>query len=171
MNCSWPSERFEDLLDGTLAPGERARVLAHVEGCRDCGSLLDELRVIDGLLLTPRRVFLNSDFTRTTMDELRARPSPAHQSCPITAYVVCYLVAAWSLIAAACVLSPQVLRAVASMSLASGRTLIDAFGGVGHALSRLTDPGAVILLDSLLGLALVAIARRARPVIAERLRW
>lgn len=171
MNCSWPSERFEELLDGTLTPGERTRVLAHVGSCRDCGSLLDELRAIDGLLLTPRHVSLNSDFTRATMDELRAQPAPGHRSCPIAAYVVCYLVAAWSLIAAACVLSPQLLRAVASMSLASGRTVIDAFGGVGHALARLTDPGAVVLLDSLLGLALLAIARRARPLIAERLRW
>jgi anti-sigma factor RsiW len=181
VHCNWCSERFEGLLDGTLLPGERGRVLAHVAGCADCRSLLEELRVVDGLLLGAGRVTLTPDFTHATMDELRAQPAPQRCRAPVAAYVVCYLVAAWSLIAAAGVLSPTVLRAVGTFFLASGRTLIYALTGIAHAIVPAADrsdgspwptlAGFVVVVDVVLAIVFARIARRARLAIGERLRW
>ena len=46
MSCNSSENLFEGYLDGTLAPAQRARLLAHVNGCGRCKGVLDELRAV-----------------------------------------------------------------------------------------------------------------------------
>jgi anti-sigma factor RsiW len=75
------SEHFElelqDLLDGRLNPDERARVQAHVDGCAECRSVLEDLRrgrtwARDGLTA--------ADVPRQLVDDLRRRLDGAPRS-------------------------------------------------------------------------------------------
>ncbi len=169
VTCSWCEERFERFLDGEVSPVERERFLAHTEGCAGCRSLLEELRVVDGLLLAPHAVEPAPDFTRTTMADIRAMPPPSVPPSPLPAYLVCYVVAAWSLIGAGFVLDPHAMRAFGETSLGVGRTVVVAFGGVLHVAMYLGDHGAlsswtavavgVVIVDATLAGVLVTAVR------------
>ncbi len=76
MNCSSSEDRFEEYLDGTLAPAVRVRLRAHLDGCGSCQGMLEELRVVDALIAAPRSVELPENFTFATMAEVRALPRP-----------------------------------------------------------------------------------------------
>jgi len=168
VSCSWCEARLAPLVDGELTPRERALALRHVDGCAHCAQLLEELRVIDGLLLRPGSVQLAPNFTFATMAELHDLPHPAERRTPIAALVVCYLVASWLLLVAALVLSPFVLRTTALTALNVVRTVADALGGLGHVVARFA--GWTFAIDALFALAVLAALRRARPAVAERLR-
>jgi hypothetical protein len=111
-------------------------VLAHVDACRACRSLFDELRVVDGLLLGSRKIDLAPSFTAATMAEIRAIPPPCRLRTPVVAYGVSYLLGAWLLAGAALVLAPGRLQQAVASGLGSLQTAYDAFGGVGHATTR-----------------------------------
>ena len=181
MHCSWCEERFERLLDGHLNPRERARLLGHVDACAACRGLLDELRVVDGLLLGPRAVELPPNFTFATMAEVCAMTPPASRRPAIAASLVSYVVAAWSLVGAATLIAPGSVFAAGKLSLAAANTVLVALGGLGHVVVHLGDRGdvrswttlasGVAIADGLLLFAIGAALRAARPRIAERLRW
>jgi anti-sigma factor RsiW len=155
-------------VDGEVTPGERAAVLRHVDECAQCRTLLEELRVVDGLLLRPRDVRLDANFTLETMAELRDLPAPAERPTPLAALIVCYVVASWLLLLAASILSPQPLRSAAQTVLGGGHTLVEASAGVWHVFARLA--GWTFFIDLIIGLTLLEALRRARPVIVGRLR-
>ena len=46
MNCDQCNERLGDMVDDTLAPGDREPVEAHLRGCEACRDLLADLREI-----------------------------------------------------------------------------------------------------------------------------
>jgi anti-sigma factor RsiW len=169
VTCSWCEERFERYLDGDLSGGERARLLRHVYECDGCRGLLEELRVVDGLLLAPRGVELPSDFTNATMADVRALPLPCAQRAPIAATLVAYLAGAWSLVGAAFLIVPQHMLAFTKSALAAGTTVLGAVSGLGHVTSRVA--GGVVIADGLVLVAAVLALRMLRPRIAERLRW
>ena len=181
MNCSWSEERLAPLVDGELTPRERAAVLRHVAGCPHCEGLLEEVRVVDGLLLGSRTVPLAPDFTTATMAEVRAMPPPCPTRTPLAAYGVSYLVASWLLLAATVVLAPNVLRAGGATALAVLRTLLESLGGIGHVVARLPEHvelggwplilSTVAAVNATLAIIALFIVRRARPAIVERLRW
>lgn len=181
VSCSWCEERFEGFLDGALSAGERARLLAHVDGCDACRGLLEELRVVDALLLQPRTVELPPNFTFATMADVRAMPPPCAHRAPIAASLVAYIVTAWSLLGAAYLIAPNVVLAAGRDALAVANTVLAAFAGIGHTLAHLgsrgdtsswtTIAGGVILADVLVLVAVAAVLRAARPRIAGRLRW
>ncbi len=50
MNCKWAEGHLSASLDGMLDPTVRDEVVAHVESCAHCGSILDEYRYFDGLV-------------------------------------------------------------------------------------------------------------------------
>lgn len=179
MNCSSSEALFERFLDGDLTPRERMSLLAHIDRCTPCREVLEELRVVDALLLTPRDVRLAPNFTFATMAEVRAVQAPQTRRAPVLAYLVSYVVAAWLIVAAAFVLSPQAMRVLAVTFLALVASVMDAFGGVGHVLARLsghdgtavgTIVGGVLLLDITLAVVLGAALVYVRPRLAERLR-
>lgn len=180
MNCNWCEERFERLLDGLLTPGEVARLRAHVDACDACRGLLEELRVVDALLLGPRAVDLPANFTFATMADVRALARPCVPAPPIAATLTAYLVAAWSLIGAAFLISPATLIGASETARASAATVLVALGALGHVIAHVGDrttigswtlaAGVAAVDGLLLAGAAVAAVRLARPRGAHRLR-
>jgi hypothetical protein len=181
LMCDWCEERFEPFLDDALTTGERARLLAHVDGCDPCRGLLEELRVVDALLLEPRTVELPENFTCATMADVRAMPVPCARRAPIAALLAAYIAGAWSLVGAAFLIVPQHMTAFVQHTFAVTSTVLAALGGIGHVFSHFGDrgdvsswttvAGGVIIADALAVVGVVAALRFARPRSAERLRW
>jgi anti-sigma factor RsiW len=179
VNCSSCETRFEEYLDGTLAPALRARLRAHLAACGGCQGVLEELRVVEALIAAPRAVELPENFTFATMAEVRALPRPHGSPAPVVAYFVSYLVAAWLLIGAGFLLSGRTMRAFGETALDLAGSLTRSLGAVGHAGGRMlgdfggigTVIGTALVLDLAVVAVLVAGFAVVRPRIAERLRW
>jgi predicted anti-sigma-YlaC factor YlaD len=180
VTCGWCEERFERFLDGDLDRTDHARLIAHVDACADCRSLLEELRVVDALLLQPRAIEPEPNFTFKTMADVRTLPPPAAAPSQLPAYLVCYVVATWLLIGAGFVLASHTMHAFGETALDVARTVVVAFGGVLHVASHLGDrgelsswstvAGEIVIVDLMLVAVLVAGARFAAPWLAERQR-
>ena len=178
MSCSSSEDLFEAYLDGTLVPAQRARLLAHLAGCGPCKGVLEELRVVDALISSPRHVELPANFTFATMAEVRSLPRPHATSAPVYAYLVSYLVAAWLLIGAGFVFAATAMRAFGETALDVSASLARMVGIVGHAGARIAGDfgplgsllGAAIVLDVAVVLALVVGFTVVRPRLAEHLR-
>jgi len=178
VSCNSSEMLFEGYLDNTLLPAQRARLLAHVGGCGRCKGVLDELRVVDALLATPRALELPQNFTFATMAEVRSLPRPHVSTAPVFAYLVSYLAAAWLLIGAGFLLAASAMRAFGETALDTSAQLVRTFGGVGHAGVRVFDHlgslgtflGAALVFDAAVALALVVGFTVVRPRLAERLR-
>ncbi len=163
MTCSWCEERFERFLDGDLTSLEHARLSAHVSSCDACRSLLEELRVVDALLLQPRAIEPAPNFTCKTMADIRAMPPPATTRSHVPAYLTCYMVAAWLLIGAACLLLPQTMRAFADAIAAIARGVTGALGSI-----VMTFAGISVAINVALVCALAISARLAVPWFVQR---
>ncbi len=135
MNCTSSERQFEAYLDNTLIPVRRARLLAHLNHCGRCKGILDELRVVDALLASPREVELPENFTFASMAEVRSMPKPhvSHAPAPIVAYLVSFLVAAWLLIGASFVFGGPVMRVAGETALALSIEAWRTLGAIGHA--------------------------------------
>jgi anti-sigma factor RsiW len=179
MSCNSAEALFERFLDGTLTTAQHGEFLAHIDACTGCRSVLDELRVVDALLNTPRRVPLAPNFTFATMAEARALRAPAQYQAPIRAYLVSYLAAAWLIAAAALLFAPQTLHALSGVVLDAAHSIAAAFGGLGIVIARLFGRGGNVLtalLGALLALDILLVAgfgvalKYVRPRLVERLR-
>ena len=178
MSCSSSEDLFEAYLDGTLVPAQRARLLSHLAGCGPCKGLLDELRVVDALVSSPRHVELPANFTFATMAEVRSLPRPHVSPVPVYAYLVSYLVAAWLLIGAGFLFASTAMRAFGETALDLSAQLGHTIGSLGHAGARVvgdfgslgTVLGGAIVLDIAVALALIVGFTVVRPRLAERLR-
>jgi predicted anti-sigma-YlaC factor YlaD len=179
VNCKSAERAFEAFLDGTLAARERAALLTHVDACDPCRGLLEELRVVDALLLTPREIRLAENFTFATMAEIRAQPRPQRPRSHAGAYAIAYLVAAWMLIGAIALLAPETMHVLGASTVAFARTVVEAFGGAGGALGSLFghSPAGVAIAAALALAGEIVLAagiggaiRYVRPRLAERLR-
>ena len=178
MSCSSSEYLFEAYLDGTLLPAQRARLLAHLSGCGACKGVLEELRVVDALIASPRHVDLPENFTFATMAEVRSLPRPHGAPVPVYAYLISYLVAAWLLIGAGFLLAPTAMRAFGEIALDASASLARTFGVVGHAGARIAGDlgglgmvfGTAVVLDLAVVLALVIGFTVVRPRLAEHLR-
>jgi anti-sigma factor RsiW len=97
MRCSSSEKLFDGLLDGTLTGTQRRNVDVHLEACARCTSVLEELRVIDALLLTPRMLEPAPNFTQKAMAEIRTMPAPkaAAPRLPLWMAFGMYLFASW----------------------------------------------------------------------------
>jgi anti-sigma factor RsiW len=166
VTCSWCEERFDPFLEHELEPFERARLVAHLETCDACRSLLEELRVVDALLLQARTIEPEPTFTGKTMAELRALPPPAPATrSSLPAYLVCYIVGAWIAIVAAFVFAPSTMRALGETLVDIARSVTGAFGGI-----VATFAGVIITVDAILAATVVVSARAAVPWLAQRQR-
>jgi anti-sigma factor RsiW len=179
VSCSSSEDLFEAYLDGTLLPAQRARLLSHLARCGACKGVLDELRVVDALISSPRHVELPANFTFATMAEVRSVPRPqGGTAVPVYAYLVSYLVAAWLLIGAGFLLASSAMRAFGETALDVSASFARVFGIVGHAGARVAGDlgplgavlGTAIVLDVAVVLALVVGFTVVRPRLAERLR-
>jgi len=179
VNCKSAERAFEAFLDGTLPARERAALLAHVDTCDPCRGLLEELRVVDALLLTPREIRLAENFTFATMAEVRAQPRPQRPRSHAGAFAVAYLAAAWLLIGAIALLAPQTMHVLAAATVGFARSVVFAFGGAGSAVASLFGHSPVTVpIAAALALAIeVALAagiggaiRYVRPRLVERTR-
>jgi len=178
VSCSSSEALFEAYLDHTLIPAQRARLLAHLNGCGGCKGMLEELRVVDAPLAGPRMVGLPENFTFATMAEVRSLPRPHVSHAPVFAYMVSYLVAAWLLIGAGFLLASSTLHAIGETILDLSREVLRTFGSLGYAGSRLvgdfgslgTFVGAAVVLDIAVALTLIVGVAIIRPRLAERLR-
>ena len=178
MTCNWCEERFERFLEHELVAADRGRLLAHVDRCEPCRSLLDELRVVDAVLLRPRPIQPADDFTAATMADVRALPPPSAPPARLPAYIVCYVIGAWGLIAAGFVLAPHVMFAFGATAREIARTIVVAVGGVAHVATHVgergefrswtTVAGAMVIVDVTLVLMLVAVRRLGSPWMRER---
>jgi anti-sigma factor RsiW len=178
VNCNSSEALFEQYLDDTLLPAQRARLLAHLNGCGRCKGVLDELRVVDALISAPRQIELPENFTFATMAEVRTLPRPHVSPAPVYAYLVSYLVAAWLLIGAGFLLAGSAMRAFGETALDLSAQVGHTIGSVGHAGARVagdfgslgTVLGGAIVLDVVVALALIVGFTVVRPRLAERLR-
>jgi anti-sigma factor RsiW len=178
VSCSSSESLFEAYLDDTLLPAQRARLLAHLSACGRCKGVLDELRVVDALLASPREIELPQNFTFATMAEVRSLPRPHVSRAPLLAYLVSYLVAAWLLIGAGFLLASTTMRAFGETALDVSAQIARTFGVVGHAGARVVGDfgslgtllGAAIVLDVVVALALIVAFTVVRPRLAERIR-
>ena len=178
MSCSSSEALFETYLDGTLGPVRRARLRAHLRTCGRCTGLLEEVRVLDALLVSPSTPELPANFTFATMAEVCALPRPHVSSPPLVAYLVCYLVAAWLVIGAAFLVADSAMRGVGVTAIDVSRQLVGALSVVGHAVARLigdfgplgTMFAAGLALNVALLVAVLVGITVVRPRLAARLR-
>jgi predicted anti-sigma-YlaC factor YlaD len=179
MSCSLAEALFELFLDGELAAVQSERLIAHVDRCPTCRGVLEELRVVDALLLGPRRIDLAPNFSFAVMAEARALPPPAPYRAPIRAYLVSYLAAAWMLAGAAALFAPQTMRAVGAATLGLMRGAADAVSALvavagrsfGHDGSVLTAVlGALLTFDVALVAGFGFALKYVQPRLVERLR-
>ncbi len=70
-------------------------ITAHLKTCASCRGLLEELKVVDGLLATTRTFELAENFTFAVMAEARSRPAPRARQHPVWSFLVLYSAAAW----------------------------------------------------------------------------
>ncbi len=178
MRCSSCEPLLDAYLEGQLTPAVRARLEAHVAECCECSALLEELRVIDALLLAPRRLEPAPNFTFAVMAEIRTLPPPVvHSVSPLPMFGA-YLAFAWSAIAMWFLMggtASQATLAFAGQALARLGTALAALVGsganlFGHATVGVgAAMGLILLLDVMLavGLAAGVVALRSRR--AERL--
>jgi anti-sigma factor RsiW len=178
MSCNSSEALFEQYLDDTLLPARRAALLAHLNGCGRCKGVLEELRVVDALIASPRHVELPENFTFATMAEIRTLPRPHVSPAPVYAYLSSYLVMAWLLIGAGFLFASSAMRAFGETALDVSAQLARGLGVVGHAGARVlgdlgslgTLLGGAIILDVAVAVALVVGFTVVRPRLAERLR-
>ncbi|MBV8643448.1 MAG: zf-HC2 domain-containing protein [Candidatus Eremiobacteraeota bacterium] len=180
MTCNSSEALFEGYLDDTLLPAQRARLLGHLNSCGSCKGVLDELRVVDALLVSPREVELPPNFTFATMAEVRSLPRPCVPSSSVLAfaYLISYLVAAWLLIGAGFLLAGSTMRAFGETTLDASEHLMHPLVAIvqsgAHTLGDLGTFGAVlggaIVLDVVVAAAMIFGVVVVRPRLAERLR-
>jgi hypothetical protein len=142
------------------------RLAVHVESCENCAKLLEELRVVDGLLLVPRVLDPAPNFTFKIMAEVRAMPAPHSPRFPHLKVLATYVVFAWVAIGGFLLFGGSAARAmVATIGAgfvragAAFSSLAAATGGLfGHHIFDVTAAmGALIAIDLLFATAIVAI--------------
>jgi anti-sigma factor RsiW len=179
MHCSSFNSQLDEYVDGTLAPAENARIEAHVAACKPCAALLLELRVIDGLLLAPRIVDPEPNFTFKLMAEVRDLPVPHRHHHVRLAPIAAYIVFAWIAIGGFLYFGGHAARAALAtigMSIASAvhgaGALTSATGAVfgSHTLGVTAAMGALLGFDLVAATAVLAAFGflRARRLAAER---
>jgi anti-sigma factor RsiW len=155
VNCSSFESLLDEYVDGALAPRDRALVAAHVPGCANCSSLLEELRVIDALLLGPRTLEPAPNFTFKVMADVRTTPRPHRHRIHGLALIGTYLAFAWIAIGFFFVFGGPSAHAAWSALQATAGHAGDAFGALSAATARLFGPNTFKITAAMSVLLLV----------------
>jgi anti-sigma factor RsiW len=172
MRCSTSEMLFEGLLDGTLSEPRRRMLTGHLEKCSRCTSVLEELRVIDALLITPRTLEPAPNFTFKAMAEIRAMPQPKllPPRLPLWTLFGFYLAASWIAIAGWFAIG----RPDAHAALTFVQHVVGAFAGVARVVATgfgygYTGVAGVVTFLLLFDMALLAGVLVLRRRLPERL--
>ncbi len=141
MRCSSYRPLLDEYVDGTLSAHKHALVERHLSECALCHSLFEEFRMIDALLVTPRRVEPAPNFTFKVMAEVRSLPQPQrHRGAHAAAVVGAYLAFAWTLIGAFFLFGDGTAHAAWATLLASAGHAGEALNLLAVATSRFFGP-------------------------------
>jgi anti-sigma factor RsiW len=178
MHCSHCEGQLDAFVDDVLPAAERTKVSAHVEDCPRCRELLDELRCIDALLMSPRQLDPAANFTFKVMAEVRSAPAPHRARLHELRVVLAYLAFAWTIIGAWVLLG----GASARDALQAGESTLAGYGGGFSALASATTQlfgsatsgvtalmGIVVVVDVVAAVALIAGYAARGPRLAKGL--
>ena len=160
MRCSSFEPLLDDFIDGKLPLETHARVAAHVESCASCNALLTELRVIDALLLQPRRLEPAANFAFAVMAEVRVLPLPHASRVPPLAVLSAYLAFAWSAIGLFFILGKSSASAALGFVTSALSGAAANFGALAESTSRMLSPQSFQLsaaMTTILGFDIVAV--------------
>jgi len=146
MRCSRSEQLFEGRLEGTLTPRQRRELDLHLDGCARCTSVLEELRVIDALLLTPRELEPAPNFTFKIMAEIRTLPPPQPVRATWPWMFAIYLTLSWLAIGAWFAIGRPDGHAALTIIAGSLQHLVAAAAGVARALGSTTIAGIVTIV-------------------------
>ncbi len=179
MRCSYSEPRLEAYVEGSLPPGERAHVAAHLADCANCAELLAEFRVIDALLLVPRRLEPAPNFTFKVMADVRPLRAPHVRHTPALPILGTYVVFAWATIGGFLWFGgPTAFAMLATLGAAAqyigagfGNLAVSASQQFGSQTSDVTRTmGAILGGDFVLAggiVGVIALRRRLRPVAVD----
>jgi anti-sigma factor RsiW len=171
VRCSSCEPLLDAYLEATLRRRRALEVAAHLRECGDCETLLDELRVIDGLLTTARPPgSVSGDFTAGVLSATNATRTRTPRRLPFFLPLFLYLAAAWTAAAFVALRSENLLGSIEAFAGAQARDLA-ALGAVIRTFAPATPVAAavvtvVLLLDVFLLCAVFYGYRRVRPLLA-----
>ncbi len=149
----------------------------HLQRCASCAAILEELRVVDGILETARPIEPAPNFTFATMAEIRSMAAPRVAPTRTLAFIGIYLAAVWAVVGVWFVIAGTSARiafttiaatathALASASIAATGVLRP----LAHGSPLTTVFIGALVLDLALALAFFIVYRIALPRVAARL--
>ena len=177
MPCLSSSPLLDRYIDGDLSAAEREAVEAHVDSCRECETVLTELRVVDALLLNASPAEVAPNFTFAVMAEIRSLARPIRRRTPLPQVLASYLGFAWATIAAWFAFAPasahasmtflrDLFVASGSAAVAISSVVADTFG---HRILGLTASVYMVLtLDVFAACTAAAVYCVVRPRLGAR---
>ena len=170
MRCSTSEGLFDGRLEGALSVQQGRALDAHLASCPRCRSVLEELRVIDALLLTPRALEPAPNFTFRTMAEIRTMPPPkrARSRRAMWTMLALYLVLSWGAIGAWLAVGRPDGHAFFALALAVVHHVAGAFDGVARGIAA-TGIGGIVGVVFVFDVILFAGALYAGVVLRPRI--
>lgn len=165
MRCSSCEPHLEAYREGSLSPRRALDVGTHMRACAGCRALLDEIKAVDGLLVTAHTVELPANFTFAVMAEAASLPAPRPRRASAGMLLALYLTAAWVAVAIASMLTG--FSPVASAgSVWSGFAPLATLSPTAPALAVLGI--SILVIDVTVGVLIGVFHFRVRPRLAAR---
>ncbi len=174
MRCSSCEILLDRYVEATLPPRQMTAVSAHLKTCDTCAALVNELRVVDGLMSTTKSVDLPANFTFAVMAEARTMPVAVERRLSVWSLLIFYLVAAWIALSGGFALfGPRLAfleRAFAPIWSGAGN-IVAAIAGIAHGVGPaapavVAGVSFVLFVDVFLAGALIFFYRSVRPRLA-----
>jgi anti-sigma factor RsiW len=172
LSCELLLDRY---VEGTLNRRQMAEVTAHLQHCRACESLLEELKVVDGLLFTTRVPELPPNFTFAVMADAKTVPIAKAPPSRVLSFLMLYVTAAWAMVVVWMAATGTDPRAVASAFATQAGHVFGATSSVfasGYSVSHspmLVGLGVTVLaLDAAVAGAAVFFFLFVRPRLAAQ---
>lgn len=179
MRCSSCKPLLDRYSEATLSTQQMLRISAHLQSCGECAAVLEELKVVDGLLttLSPSQPPA-TNFTFAIMAEVHSMPVPVTPRTNVLALAGAYTLVAWAIIAAWLQLAgigfSGALTALAAFAASSAGVAHSVTAGVtgvfGSGTPQVTAFVFTVLgLDVAIGLGIALVYFVVRPRLAARL--